>query len=147
MKVKILRSRPADAAFLRALAERAFGEYDLRAGEHTARLGERRDALTLVAYVEERPVGFAIVEFHGASSSLDAIAVEEASRGVGIGRKLLRAAELEARRRGAKELRLVTAQANLAALDLFSKAGFSIERRLPGYYRRGQDAVRLRKRW
>jgi ribosomal protein S18 acetylase RimI-like enzyme len=147
MKVSILRKRSSDAAFLRALGQRAFGEYDASAGEHTVLLGERRDALTLVACAEDRPVGFAIVKLSGAASSLDAIAVDEASRGAGVGKRLLLAAEREARRRGATELGLVTAEANLSALDLFLKAGFRIERRLPRYYRRGQDAVRLRKRW
>ena len=147
MKVSILRKRSSDAEFLRTLAQRAFGEYDLRAGEHTVRLGERRGSLTLVACAEDRPVGFAIVEHHGGASSLDAIAVDEASRGAGVGRRLLGAVEAEARRSGAMELGLVTAEANVSALDLFLKAGFRIERRLPRYYRRGQDAVRLRKRW
>ena len=147
MKVSIARKSSKDGAFLRSLGQRAFGEYDPAAGEHAVRLGERRGASTLVAHVDERPVGFAIVELFGTRSSLDAIAVEEASRGAGVGRRLLLAAEAEARRRGATELGLVTAEANLGALDLFLKAGFRIEERLPGYYRRGQNAVRLRKRW
>jgi ribosomal protein S18 acetylase RimI-like enzyme len=147
MKVSILRKRSSDEAFLRSLGQRAFGEYDSAAGEHAVRLGARRDALTLVACAEERPVGFAIVRLRGTASSLDAIAVDEASRGAGVGKRLLRAAEAEAERRGATEIGLVTAAANLSALDLFLKAGFRIEERLPRYYRRGQDAVRLRKRW
>ena len=101
----------------------------------------------LVACSEEEPLGFAIVAFRSPAVSLDAIAVSEERRGSGIGKRLLRAAEGEAKRRGAGQMTLVTAEANLGALDLFLKAGFRIEKRLPRYYRRGQDAVRLRKSW
>jgi ribosomal protein S18 acetylase RimI-like enzyme len=58
---------------------------------------------------------------------------------------LLAGAESAARRRRALELRLVTAEANVAALDLFLRSGFEIVERLERYYPRGQNAVVMRK--
>lgn len=147
MRVSILRKRAGDVTFMRALGERAFGEYDPRAGDHTVALSERRGALTLVAHRGDHAVGFAIINVRGTTGSLEAIAVDETQRGTGLGRRLLREAEACVVRSGATEFELVTAVANLAALDLFLGAGFRIEQRLSRYYRRGQDAVRLIKRW
>jgi ribosomal-protein-alanine N-acetyltransferase len=141
--------RPEDAAFVEKLARSAFGEYSPTAGEPTARVAALPATVAIVAVLADRPVGFAILVVHAgarsAFASLDAIAVEAACRGRGLGRALLASAEDAARKRGALELRLVTAQANLAALDLFLRSGFEIVQRLTRYYPRGQDAVAMRK--
>lgn len=81
----------------------------------------------------------------GASASIDAIAVVAAERGRGVGRSLMLAAERDAHARGVRSLSLVTAHANLAALDLFLRCGFAITRRVALRYARGQDACRLVK--
>ena len=108
--------------------------------------------LTLVAVVTRDPIGFAMLTTHGTEEqrsrivSLDAIAVDAAHRGRGVGKALLAGAEGEARKRRAAELRLVTAEANVAALDLFLRSGFEIVERLERYYPRGQNAVAMRKK-
>jgi ribosomal protein S18 acetylase RimI-like enzyme len=102
--------------------------------------------VAIVAVVDEIAAGFAMLTVHGgARASLDAIAVDAAHRGRGVGKALLAGAESAARRRRALELRLVTAEANVAALDLFLRSGFEIVERLERYYPRGQNAVVMRK--
>jgi ribosomal protein S18 acetylase RimI-like enzyme len=44
-----------------------------------------------------------------------------------------------------KELRLVTAEANVAALDAFLRAGFVIAERHERFYPRGQNAVSMKR--
>jgi ribosomal protein S18 acetylase RimI-like enzyme len=138
--------RSTDAEFIRLLSELVFGEYTRAAGPHTLRMSEDTRMLTLIARLGGRAVGFAIVGFESPSASLAAIAVEPKSRGLGVARRLLAAAEEEAVRRGAGLLTLATAEANLAALDLFLKAGYRMTGRLFRYYGRGQNAVGMRKR-
>lgn len=77
--------------------------------------------------------------------SVLAIAVEAAARARGIGGRLMAVAETYAGARGARRLSLQTADANLAALDLFLRRGFRIVRRIRGFYARGQDACLLAK--
>jgi ribosomal protein S18 acetylase RimI-like enzyme len=104
-----------------------------------------RDAPTLIALQEERPVGFATVQIAGASAHLAAIAVLERARGMGFGAALVRAAEKLARGKRCRELSLTTADSNLAALDLFLKHGYRRERLRAGRYARGQRTIELKK--
>ena len=62
------------------------------------------------------------------------------------GAPIVAAVERLARENGAQSIELVTADANVAGLDLFLRGGFERVRRLKKYYPRGQDAQRLRKR-
>ena len=125
---------------MRALCQAAFGEYSSDAGSRaTAML--KADTQLFVCERDGRPVGFAALTFGPPSlARLDAIAVVEEWRGRGIGQALLAVAEGRARHAGASRLRLVTADSNLAALDLFLKHGYRIVRTCPRYYQRGQNA-------
>jgi ribosomal protein S18 acetylase RimI-like enzyme len=134
-----------DADFIRGLSEQVFGEYTAAAGAHTLGLSEHPRATTLVARVGTRPVGFAILSLDDPTATLTAIAVEPRSRGVGVARRLLSAIERAAAERGALSMKLATAEANLAALDLFLKAGYQRSGRLLRYYGRGQNALGLQK--
>jgi len=144
--VDVRTARDSDAAFVERLSGEVFSEYTPRAAPRTAAMVHADGACTLVATVDGLPAGFAVVRASGDVAYLDAIAVREPQRGRGLGRRLLAAAEEEAERCGAKLVRLVTADANLAALELFFKADYFIERRLRRYYPRGQDALGLVKR-
>ena len=142
--------RAADAPFVEKLARAAFAEYSPRAGTPSVEAATHPGVVAIVAQSSSEPVGFAMLTIHATRgapfASLDAIAVEEKERGRGVGKALLAAAERAAKKRHAKELRLVTAEANVAALDLFLRSGFSIGERLERYYPRGQNAVSMRKR-
>ena len=93
--------RAADSEFIRVLSELVFAEYTRAAGHHTLRLSDDTRAVTLVARLAGRAVGFAVISFEAPAVSLVAIAVEPASRGLGIARRLLGSVEEEAARRGA----------------------------------------------
>ncbi len=99
-----------------------------------------------MARMKKAVVGFAVISARGGRATLDAIAVVPRMRGKGVGAALLEAAETEATRAGAPSLVLVTADSNLAALDLFLRAGYRITRRLERFYARGQNAVKMEKR-
>jgi ribosomal-protein-alanine N-acetyltransferase len=130
---------------VRALSRDAFGEFAREPVDSTLAM-----ALRFEAYVAERnhePIGFAILRLgHADEAELAAIAVVERERGRGVGRSLLRAVETAARRAGASSLSLHTAEANLAAFELFHKQGYRLERRLPRYYVGVYDACELKKR-
>jgi ribosomal protein S18 acetylase RimI-like enzyme len=147
-----------DDAFIAALARDAFLEYTPRAVPHTLALVRR--CTTFIALREQRRrdnaaggqpprlarVGFAAIGDEGDGVlSLHAIAVVSDERGRGIGVRLMGAFEQLAARRGARRLELVTADYNLAALDLFYRQGFRLLRRRERFYERGQDACVLVK--
>ena len=144
--------RDSDGPFVEALARQAFAEYSLRAGTTTVRAATLPGTLALVAVVTRDPIGFAMLTIHAKEDerrrfvSHDAIAVDAAQRWRGVGKALLAGAEREAREQRATEFRLVTAEANVAALDLFLRSGFEIVERLERYYPRGQNAVAMRKK-
>jgi len=145
-EVTIRRSRSEDAAFIRSLSAEVFSEYTPRAAERALPMMRGRGSITLVAECREQRAGFVVLVLDGYRARIDAIAVSDTERGRGVGRRLLAAAERVAREHGAGAVELVTADANLAALDLFLRAGFDRKRRLPRHYPRGQDAHLLRKR-
>jgi ribosomal protein S18 acetylase RimI-like enzyme len=139
--------RPSDRAFVQTLSKSAFAEYTPWSGRRTVAMAERGSSVTFIAELAGVPVGFAIVDFASEGvATLDAIASVESERGTGIGRALLEQVEHEVRRHSLSRLRLVTAEANLAALDLFLKHGFHIEQHKTAFYPRRQNAVVLEKR-
>jgi [ribosomal protein S18]-alanine N-acetyltransferase len=72
--------------------------------------------------------------------------VDPAARGQGLGRRLVRAAEREARRRGCFTLSLEVREDNQAARGLYQTLGYREHTRLHGYYHDGCDGIRLRRR-
>ena len=135
---------PGDAEFVARLAAEVFLEYTPLAVAHTLELVRR--FTSLVAVRAGRRVGFMAAEVgHGDRAALHAIAVSESERGRGVGRRLLMSCEQLAKQRGNKRLELCTADSNVAALDLFLKRGFRLERRRSRFYARGQNACILVK--
>lgn len=141
--VEIRRYGAGDQDFVAALAALAFRDFEKNPALTTLRM-LRPPSLTLIASRGEEPAGFVILEPHaGALASIQAIAVAPGERCHGVGTRLLRTGLAAARRGGAREVRLCTAQANVEALSLFLKHGFVILRRMPRFYPRGQDACLL----
>jgi len=137
--------RPADDDFIVRLALRAFAEYSLDPGRGTLRMA--RAGTTWILERDLAPIGFAVALVGpNGSAELSAIAIDESERARGLGSALLGAVERELCRQGVRELTLHTAVANLSALQLFHKHGFSSERRLPRYYRGVFEACAMRKR-
>jgi len=148
MPITVRRYSNADAEFLRALADEAFSEYDgdgERAASKVVAMTNAARAHTLVAERSNRPTGFVTLSMGDEGAHIAAIAVVRDARGRGIGARLLHAAEALARKLGARVALLETGEANLAALDMFLRAGYRIDGRLPRYYRTGYDALTLRR--
>ncbi len=141
--IHVRRRGPGDDAFIDQLGRDAFGVFDPTAGARARRPAERSSTETLVAARQRDRVGFVVLATPGETAWIEAIAVLRAERGRGIGARLMQAAEHAARRAGSRRLSLTTAQANVEALELFLKRGFSIERRMARFYAGGQDACVL----
>jgi len=141
--VSVRRHGAGDDAFMERLSSLAFGDFDRDAANHTRALADKAGTQTRVAVRGNERLGFVIVELRAGTAWVQAIAVSQSERGRGLGALLMAAAERIAREAGSRRLSLTTAQANVEALELFMKRGFRIERRLPRFYGRGQDACVL----
>lgn len=92
--------------------------------------------------------GYALLFFRRglASARLYSLAVAPQARGLGLGRRLLQAAETEAGKRGCSALRLEVRADNQPANALYQAQGYQRQRALPGYYEDGGDGWRYCKR-
>lgn len=96
------------------------------------------DAGAVVGYVGLRAVGV--------EGDIQTIAVAEAARGEGLGRRLLAQAQQDARDRGVQELFLEVRDDNAPARTLYASEGFVEIGVRPGYYQpEGVDAIVMRK--
>jgi ribosomal protein S18 acetylase RimI-like enzyme len=136
--------------YIRSLSKEAFREY----GPYEEMLPDwfmSGITVTLLAVLEERPVGFAMIRRVGRESRLHpvsellAIAVEPPQRKRGIGNLLLSEMEKTARSTGIQTLVLHTGIKNLPGRALFKKHGFILLDTKSGVYEGGQDAVMMYK--
>ena len=148
--VSVRIARAGDVGFIRNLSRTAFHEY----GPYDEMLPDWFMAgitVTLLAVLEERPVGFAMIRRIGRESRLHrvsellAIAVEPSQRNRGIGNLLLNEMQKTAYRSGVEILVLHTAIDNLPGRTLFKKHGFILLDTKHGFYPEGQDAVMMYK--
>jgi ribosomal-protein-alanine N-acetyltransferase len=136
--------------YIRDLSKVAFNEY----GPYEEMLPDWFTlgiTVTLLAVVDERPAGFAMIRRIGRESRLHpvsellAIAVEPPQRNRGIGNFLLSEMKKIARSTGIETLVLHTATDNLPGQALFTKHGFILLDTKSGFYPGGQDAVMMYK--
>lgn len=96
----------------------------------------RCDAIDLTCSkiaVGSGPEGFALIARRGQRCRLGVLAVVPATRGQGLGRKLLSECIAEAFTRGEREMVLEVIESNAAAIELYKSAGFEVASRLLGY--------------
>jgi DNA-binding MarR family transcriptional regulator/GNAT superfamily N-acetyltransferase len=80
----------------------------------------------LVARLRERPVGCGALKLHGAQpAEIKRMWVSPEARGLGLGRRLLRALEEHARSAGAQVVRLETNRALTEAIQMYRASGFT----------------------
>jgi ribosomal-protein-alanine N-acetyltransferase len=108
----------------------------------------RRESTRLwVAESDGRVAGYAAVWIVADQAELGDIAVEEAARGRGIGRLLLRTVLREMPALGVRDLFLEVRVSNTVARRLYERHGFEEVGRRTGYYTRPkEDALVLRLR-
>jgi N-acetylglutamate synthase-like GNAT family acetyltransferase len=122
-------ARPEETETIAALVQRAYVQYVPLLGRRPAPMDDDF-ALRVAhaqAYVLERDgaiVALAVLEDRGDHLWIDNLAVEPTLHGGGTGRALLAFAEEEARRRGLRELRLLTNERMERNRAIYAKAGF-----------------------
>lgn len=87
------------------------------------------------------PAGFALARVVAGEAEILTLGVRPEARRRGLGRRLLDAALAQAARRGADQVFLEVAEDNAEARALYSRAGFTVVGRRPGYYRRRDATV------
>ena len=117
-----------------------------------ADLREYLELLTAECWVAETPntrtapqaiAGFLVATSHGSRGHILTIDVLERFRRAGVGTSLLRRAEVEIEKRGAREIWLETAVDNDAAIAFWKNRGYVARGRLSHYYPNGVDAFAM----
>lgn len=120
---------PADAAAMRAIVERAYGPYLERIDRAPAPMTADYDAVATGgnAWVAERDgqlVSLLVVVPMPDHLLVENVAVDPVAQGQGLGRRLLRRAEREARALGLAKVRLYTNEAMTENLAYYPKQGY-----------------------
>ena len=143
--VRIRRALPDDAVAILDL-ERLFP------GDRMSRASVRRflripQAAVWVATQRAAVVGALILlgRRDSAWARIYSVVVDPALRGRGLGQRLVRAAEREARRRGACGVSLEVRADNAAARALYARLGYAQAALLHAYYEDGAPGIRLKR--
>lgn len=108
---------------------------------------QSESACCMGAYASGNLIGSMVLLFRAGTTSarIYSLAVNEAARGLGVGRKLMARAEREACKRGCSNIHLEVRTDNIPAMRLYEKLGFEKTEVLPGYYEDGSPANKYRK--
>ncbi len=128
---------PKVLELMRQLAEFAHGETEFLL-DHFQRLFEEMSAapsvyLNLVCKIDGQVSGFLSLVFYTSffhqvgTALINELVIDQARRGLGLGRQLIEAAVSEARARGMDEIEVGTEITNLAAQEFYRKSGFDEE--------------------
>jgi [ribosomal protein S18]-alanine N-acetyltransferase len=144
--IRIRRAVDADRPALVALEHASFTSDRMSARQFRRHL-RGSGASVIVAARAKDIVGAAVVFFHASHdiARLYSIAVASSARGVGLGDRLLAAAERAAREHGSASMRLEVRAGNVAARRLYETRGYVAFATKAAYYEDGEDAVRYEK--
>jgi ribosomal-protein-alanine N-acetyltransferase len=132
---------PTLAAMSRDLIETGLGWY--YRPERVARLLDDPETTTLVACAGEQTAAFAIMSLGDERAHLVLLAVHERHQRCGIGRRMSEWLVVTAATAGMAAVDVELRAANAAAHALYRATGFAETRRLPGYYRARETAIRM----
>jgi [ribosomal protein S18]-alanine N-acetyltransferase len=90
----------------------------------------------IVTSDDDAPQGFVLMRLAADEAEIISIGVIRQARRSGLADLLLEAAIAQARKEGTTQMFLEVAEDNVAAMALYEKAGFSINGRRTGYYKR-----------
>jgi GNAT superfamily N-acetyltransferase len=131
MKISIRDARPADAPMIASLLTQL--GYPLSSGETGERLAEwRQNPLSRVIVAADGPRVAGVLALHaipflehaGRRGRIVCLVVDEASRGHGIGARLVQAAEAQARRLGCTDIEVTSARARTEAHAFYRRMGY-----------------------
>ncbi|MCC2655506.1 MAG: family N-acetyltransferase [Panacagrimonas sp.] len=102
-------------------------------------------ARVFVAVRNREVIGNLVLLLRTGSSAarIYSVVVSPDARGLGLGHRLVDAAEREARALGRDRVTLEVRADNAAARALYARRGYVVERELPGFYDDGADGLRL----
>ncbi|MCY1391914.1 putative acetyltransferase [compost metagenome] len=102
----------------------------------------------IVAEADATLLGYVLVLFHQGTSlaRLYSIALEERARGIGLGQKLLEAAEAAAIEHDCAYMRLEVSPDSRGAVALYERNGYRPFAKVPDYYEDHGEALRFEKR-
>lgn len=103
--------------------------------EELYRAWVRKAGVTLVLFAKDGSLaGLVRISFQKKIGQIDLIATSEAHRNRGLGSFLIRAAHKEMKKAGMEEATVVTQAENVAASELYRKAGYEAEALRPRYH-------------
>jgi ribosomal-protein-alanine acetyltransferase len=144
--IEIRAARRADLFAISALEQGCFNTYNLNKRQ-LQYLQQRQSNVFLVAEQGGRIVGegIALVRHHKQSISgrVYSLAVDPASRGQGIGEKLMREMIEQLRCRDVRRIYLEVEASNTSAIHLYERLGFASIGTLPDYYGEGRPGVHM----
>jgi ribosomal-protein-alanine acetyltransferase len=145
-EIVIRSARRADLAAISALEQGCFTAYNLNKRQ-LQYLQQRQTTVFLVAEQGGTMVGegIALVRHHKQSISgrVYSLAVDPASRGQGIGEKLMREMIEQLRCRDVRRIYLEVEASNTSAIHLYERLGFASIGTLPDYYGAGRPGVHM----
>ncbi len=145
-QITIRAAEESDVEFVHSLSKKAFFQYGPYE-DMLERWFQSGTTETLLALMEKRPVGFAMLGRNQSEwesrqiAEILAIAVEPAKQKKGIGDSLIRGVVRKARELRIETVVLYTGLENVAAQRLFKKHGFTPSKIKKSFYPRGQDAL------
>ncbi|MGQ0529266.1 MAG: GNAT family N-acetyltransferase [Panacagrimonas sp.] len=140
---RIRRATPADAAAMLALE--ALFPSDRMSARSIRRFITVSSARVFVALRGSELLGNLVLLLRKGSRAarIYSVVVSPQARGLGIGNRLVEAAERATMREGRDRVSLEVRADNTAARALYAKRGYLEAQRLPAYYDDGTDGLRL----
>jgi len=144
--VRLRRGRIADLDALTAIEQAVF-DTEILSRRSFRRFVNARGATLIVAEADGKIAGYVLALYppRAKHARLYSIAVAPHAGRRGVGTKLLTAAEVAARRRGRRAMRLEVHEHNGRAIARYEKAGYRLFGRYRHYYDNGGDALRFVK--
>ncbi|MDB5227537.1 MAG: family N-acetyltransferase [Bacteroidota bacterium] len=116
------------------------GAYEKLYGEWIKKSCNKSMSLCVLVYGNENdPQGFITIAERNGEAQIGLIAVDDSSRGKGIGKKLITAAEYTAENYNFGSLKVVTQGANTDACKLYEKCGFTLDHAINIYHYWNKD--------
>ncbi len=142
-KVQLVEGGPADADLLAEMDEQCFTGGVV--GEPWSRRDFRQHLTSVpcavtIAMMGGHAVGYVLANMHG---NIDSLCVLPEARGQHIGQRLLAHAVGQLADGGASSCDLQVDAENTTAQGLYTRCGFTVVERLPGYYH-GRDGLEMR---
>lgn len=140
----VLRAAHVSEAHEIASMSRLLVEYGLNWRWTPARVKrsiKARETMVLVASVEGRLTGFAIMKFRDEESHLFLLAVAPTKQRAGIGRALLAWLEKSCRTAGMRYIRVEVRAGNRNARRFYERCGFRFVGQITGYYDKRESAI------